>query len=711
LALSFFDELKRRNVFKVGAGYLLLGWAVLQIADIVVPILDLPDWTLKLLLFLGVLGFPFAMFFAWAYELTPDGIKKESEVSPAESITSSTGQKLNYAIITLLVVVLSYFIYESRYQLKERTDLINTTDDPVTTEQSELVVEGSSIAVMPFVNMSSDPEQEYFSDGISEEILNVLAKIPNLHVTSRSSAFAFKGNKINISEVAKKLGVNNILEGSVRKSGNKVRITAQLIEAGTDKHLWSETYDRELNDIFVIQDEISTAIVTALKSKLGLDPGVVAHKNTEVNLEAHNEYLKGRFFVEKRTQADLEAALAHFNKALEIEPDYTPAWVGKGWAELFLSEWQYGDVPIEISLEQARPSLERAIQLDPMLPEAYGILGLVEANSLNNDKAVANYKKAIELNPNYADAYSWLSINRKTNLEEAFALLAKAVQLSPMSILINNNYAYEFVSRGDYHQVNKIIDNMMSINPNNHLTYRVLAETNIVQGNYAKAMIAFNRALELAPDDRTVNRNAAQTLYKLGLAERAAKLLEKDSAVIGKIRSHLLRGNDELFISTSRELLPRNENDSTGELLRGFSELHAANYQVAARYFKKSKILQDNIGVIYTYLQVGELELAQDGLSKRKANLEAMLEAGFINNEETPLVLLKGGIAFLEGDINEAIEQLKLAVSEGQILDISIKKFPMYKAVRAHPDWPDLIDKSNRHAAEQREIFLRLEAE
>jgi len=311
LSDSLFKELKRRNVFKVGTAYLVVSWLLIQFVDIVVPHMALPEWIPGFVIIATMVGLPIALIFAWVFEMTPDGIKRESEITPEDSITAHSGRKLDFIIIGLLIVALGYFIFESRFETKP-------VDASATIDKKAQQPESTSIAVLSFVNMSSDPEQEYFSDGISEEILNVLSKLPRLQVTSRSSAFAFKGKEINISEVAKKLGVKYILEGSVRKSGNRVRITAQLIDADTDKHLWSESYDRELVDIFVIQDEISAAIVDALKSKLGLDAELVARDMTDVNLDAHNEYLLGRYYIEKRKQDDLDRALIHFNKAISF---------------------------------------------------------------------------------------------------------------------------------------------------------------------------------------------------------------------------------------------------------------------------------------------------------------------------------------------------------------------------------------------------------
>ncbi len=225
--MSFFAELKRRNVFRVAIAYIIVAWLLLQISDTLVPALHLPEWFNSGIALLLILGFPIAIIFAWAFEMTPDGVKREREVDRSNSITSKTGQKLNLAIILSLAIAVVYFA----------TDKFALRDDPATTEEVVATSVHPSIAVLPFVNMSDDASNEFFADGITEELLNLLAKIPQLDVTSRSSAFAFKGKDIDIPDVAEKLNVNHVLEGSVRKSGIKVRITAQLIDAETDKHM------------------------------------------------------------------------------------------------------------------------------------------------------------------------------------------------------------------------------------------------------------------------------------------------------------------------------------------------------------------------------------------------------------------------------------------------------------------------------------------
>ena len=255
--MSFFKELKRRNVFKVAAAYIIIGWLIMQAGEVMRPALHLPEWVNSLLAFFLILGFPLAMFFAWAFELTPDGLKKEKDVDHSKSIAPNTGRKLDFTIIGLLVLALGYFGYDKLVLSPAREiALIEATTkaatEQVSAEPRALTGTDKSIAVLPFVNMSSDPEQEYFSDGITEEILNHLAKNRELQVAARTSVFSFKGHDQDIRQIGEMLNVGTILEGSVRKDGEYIRITAQLIRASDGFNLWSESYDRKLENIFAI---------------------------------------------------------------------------------------------------------------------------------------------------------------------------------------------------------------------------------------------------------------------------------------------------------------------------------------------------------------------------------------------------------------------------------------------------------------------------
>ena len=305
--MSFGSELKRRNVYRVGIAYLVVAWLLLQVADLVLDNVPAPSWVMQVFLLAAAIGFPVALLFAWAFEMTPEGVKREADVDRAQSITQPTGRKLDFTIIGILAVAVILFALD-KFFWTDSTEKAGTSQP--------------SIAVLPFVNMSSDKEQEYFSDGLAEELLNLLAKIPELQVTSRSTSFFYKGKDIKIAEVGRELGVEHILEGSVRRSGDQIRITAQLIDVAEDVHIWSETWDRTMDDVFAIQDEIAQAVVAGLKLRLlGEIPAI-----DRTTPEAYAFYLQALHLLNQRNAVSTLKAEVLLLQALEIDRNYVPAW-------------------------------------------------------------------------------------------------------------------------------------------------------------------------------------------------------------------------------------------------------------------------------------------------------------------------------------------------------------------------------------------------
>lgn len=376
---SLLSELRRRNVFKVGAAYLVLGWVVMQVTGLVAPALHLPEWTLSLITWLGVIGFPFALLFAWAFELTPDGVKRSEEVDPTESVTRNTGSKLNRVTAALLVAAIGFVIYQQWSFTRSGASLSAPAG-----EAQSLSGLHDSIAVLPFVNMSSDPEQEYLSDGIAEELLNALARISSLKVAARTSSFAFKNEQSDIRKIGETLGVSTVLEGSLRKSDARLRITAQLIDVQTGYHLWSETYDRELDDIFAIQDEITGHIIKALKVHLNTGEAVAVTNTT--NNEAYDAYLKGRHQLHLRTRESIELAQNYFEQATALDPNFALAWADKALAAVLLSSYSNSDT--QLAHAQARTLLSRAQAIDSTLAEAFAVEGLMLSSELRYEQAV-----------------------------------------------------------------------------------------------------------------------------------------------------------------------------------------------------------------------------------------------------------------------------------------------------------------------------------
>jgi len=419
----FFAELKRRRVFRVMAVYGIVGFVVLQLVDLAVPALLLPEWTYRLVALFLLLGFPVAIVLAWAFELTPEGVQRATEAAPGELgaiIAQPASRHWLAGILALIgVVALVGGAWWVGRQSASVADAEPTTGPVV-----------ASIAVLPFVNMSDDASNEYFSDGISEELLNLLAKIPDLHVAARTSSFSFKGQDLEITEIADRLNVAHVLEGSVRKADNEVRITAQLIRAEDGFHVWSDTWDRTLQDIFAIQDEIAADVTEQLKVTL-LGAAPTAEKTDP---EAYALVLQARQLGRQRTAEAYERANALYDQALAIEPEYTAAWVGLGgnYSVQAGDGWR----PVDEANRLAREAANRALSIDPEYAEAYALLGSI-ADVYDNDLAAAarHLERALELDPTNTDILRDASFlaSSLSRLDQAIALLEYVAARDPVN--------------------------------------------------------------------------------------------------------------------------------------------------------------------------------------------------------------------------------------------------------------------------------------
>lgn len=398
--MSLYTELKRRNVFKVAIVYSAVAWLLLQVSDTLGPALHLPEWFVSAVAFLLILGFPVAVIFAWAFELTPEGLKAEAKADPAALVAGKSGNRLNHIVIAALVLALGYFVLDKVVLNSDRESAGTPAADQVAVQQaveSESENTDNSIAVLPFVNMSSDEEQEFFSDGLSEELLHLLARIPELDVAARTSSFSFKGKDLGIPEIASRLKVAHVLEGSVRKHGDQIRITAQLIQADNGFHLWSETYDRRLENVFQIQEDIATAVVEALKvTLLGEAP-----KTRRTDPAAYQLFLEGQYLKRQLLSDSLNRAVEAFRQAVEIDPAYVPAW-----AEL-ADTYIWGGYRDRLSREEltvlADQAIETAIGTDPDYAFAYYVRGISSMFSHNNfQQGIDDFQHAFELDPDNA---------------------------------------------------------------------------------------------------------------------------------------------------------------------------------------------------------------------------------------------------------------------------------------------------------------------
>ena len=465
--MSFFAELKRRNVFRVGIAYLIGSWILAQIAELLLDTFKAPEWTMQFIVVVLMIGFPIAAFFAWAFELTPDGLKRESEVDRSQSIRGETGQKLNRGITVILVIALAYFVWESRFEKNTApAEPIETSLSPAGKQTNQPVAAANkSVAVLPFVNMSSDPEQEYFSDGITEEIINALVKIPGLSVPARTSVFGFKGQQGDVRKIGEQLGVAHVLEGSIRSQGDQVRITAQLIKVDDGFHLWSETFDRRLDNIFVVQEEIATAIATVLTGELGLD--IVTVPNKTSNMTAYDSYLQGRALLHKRGQDNLDQAVVLFKHTTELDPQFAPAW-----AAMALT-YSVMDINTEV-VAKTISTAKHALSLDPGNVDALDALASVYRDSWQWAKAEPYFEQAMAIDPQSSELLEDYAefLGMVGRLDEYLAVAGKGYAIDPLLGPLADSYTWALMDHRQFDKAIEVIEQWnRSMNPEDVLAF------------------------------------------------------------------------------------------------------------------------------------------------------------------------------------------------------------------------------------------------
>ena len=456
--MALIAELKRRNVFRVGAAYAIVGWLLIEVASVILPTFEAPDWVMKVFASLVMLGLPLALILAWAFELTPEGIKREAEVDRTESITHVTGRKLDFAIIGLLAIAVVFLVVDN-YVLEAEPEQAEVT--------AEATTQVKSIAVLPFANMSGDPEQEFFSDGISEELLNVLAKVKGLRVTSRTSAFAFKGKDISIPKIAAELGVEHVLEGSVRMAGDRVRITTQLIEVSTDSHLWSESYDRELADIFAVQDEIAAKVGDALKvALLGADSNPI-RANPETSIEVYSDYLLARQKLANMSYVGAGEAELLLRDVIERDPQYAPAYSALAGTYVVMAGW--GALSHSEASARVGPLVEQALSLDRNLAEAWETLAYTRSVQGDLDGARMAGERALELDPQNpvvltSQILRWVWSHEP---ERGLVYADELLRVDPLSLKSLRVIASQYRRLGRRDDAVRMFERMRSIDPKN----------------------------------------------------------------------------------------------------------------------------------------------------------------------------------------------------------------------------------------------------
>jgi TolB-like protein/Tfp pilus assembly protein PilF len=549
--MSLLGELKRRNVFRVSILYLVAGWVLLQVADILFPALDIPEWGINLILGLLILGFPLVVIFSWVYELTPEGIKRERDIDRSESITHTTGHKINALIVILLLVAIGVVAVDRLVPESHDDDTASSTtqtapptrdegqassEEPGTVAEPAEIAAGmflntapeQSVAVLPFVNMSGDAENEYFSDGLSEELLNALAGLDGLFVAARTSSFHFKGHTGDVGDMARQLKVRNILEGSVRKAGTRVRITAQLIDATNGYHLWSETFDRQLDDVFAVQDEISREVAGALKVTLLSEEDALVEKPTE-NMDAYLAYLRGQQHLHAGGTDGYKRAVEAFEEAVTLDPEFAEAHAGIAMAWANQLEW--GNIDRDEAIGPIKTAADRAMGLDPDLPTALTAHATaILVSRLNNEvdpRVLKTLEQALAVDPDDVqslDAYA-NALQQAGRNEEALEPLERGLARDPLSADLQMSLARVLSSLERFEAARQRFLSAMELAPDHPQPPDGMAFIERGLGHYGEAIKWQVRVIDRDPADTFSRLVIASDYVELGDLQRAAAWL------------------------------------------------------------------------------------------------------------------------------------------------------------------------------------------
>lgn len=522
---GLFAELKRRNVYKVAVAYAIVGWLLIQIATSTFPALEIPQWAVKLVIVFVVLGFPVALILAWAFELTPEGIKRTEEVALNEPIRQRTGRKIIGIIVILMLIAAGFFAFQ--FLRPKSTGANRVAASAPSPAPAEPAIPEKSIAVLPFASLSEDKANAYFADGIQDELLTRLSKIADLKVISRTSTLKFKSAPENLPDIGRQLGVANIVEGSVQRSGDQVRVNVQLIKAATDSHLWADIYDRKLTDIFAVESEIAKSIAEKLQAKLTGAELTAIDTFPNPNQEAYELFLKGRYFLDKRTGENLRKAIEYFDASIAKDSSYPLAYVGLGDAWSLLPN--YGAAPSRESIPQAKAAIKKALELDEMLAEAHATYGRLLCYDFDFPRATAELDRAIALKPNYAMAHHWLSsgpLMGVGDFDRAIVSGKRAIELDPLSLINNADLGWVYFCARRYDEAIAQTRRTLEMDARFYIARYYLGNALQFKGELKEATAEYEKAAEL-DDDPVVLAFLSQAYARSGREKEARTILTR----------------------------------------------------------------------------------------------------------------------------------------------------------------------------------------
>jgi len=748
--MSFFAELKRRNVIRVGIAYVVVAWLIMQFADVVLNNIEAPHWVFQVIMLMLAIGFPLVLIFAWAFEMTPEGIKREKDVDRSQSVTSVTGQKLNNVIIGILVVALAYFAIDkfilapgraqpgsdqfSQQASDQSTDA--NQKSALTPVEAKPAISRQSIAVLPFDNRSRNVDDEYFTEGIHDDLLTNLARIASLKVISRTSVNQYKGTEKTIPQIAEELGVATIMEGAVQRSGNTVRINVQLIDANTDEHLWAEIFDRELTaeNLFAIQSEISQKIADALEATLSPEEAQRLNDFPTQSMEAYNAYLRGRQLLPQRNARDLGEAMESFEEAVKLDPEFALAWVGIAESAALLES--HGTLNPDTQLQIMQTAIGHALQIDPNLGEAYVSQGSLFDELGKTEQAEAAYKRAIELSPNYATAYHWYSIligNTNDRLQESLTLIRKAEQLDPLSAIIKQNIAGSYSRMGRYDEAESAYKHLLAANPDFSSGMGNMAWYfyGLDKGRLDEAIILTRDAHRIDPGKITSLIVEYSLWLSLGDYQRAQVVYQQMEALdaghrwlpAAKAWSNMLQGRyaaakeEGLFLwHNFTSLAPQRHAFRILARSGAYEQARKILLKIEPRYFDPEQwpdVLNEGTADAciagLTLLRAGDEQSGRDLLTYSANYWEQTAPLYIQHADSYPSFECH---AYL-GDIEKSLDALETSLEHQHVLRdwLGIAVNPELRIIQEHPRFVAMDEKARAELRRQREHLAQLEVE
>ena len=713
--MSFFNELKRRNVFKVGVAYLITAWLLVQVADMLLDNMDAPPWVLQAIFVVLLVGLFVTLLVAWAFELTPEGIKKEKDIDRSQSITPQTGRKLNAAIMIILVLALGYFAWDKFMVRPMQETAVVVSDSPADAVAEATLPTDKSIAVLPFDNRSNQEDDEFFTSGIHDDLLTQLAQISSLRVISRTSVVQFKDTSKSIREIAELLGVATILEGGVQRAGNQVRINMQLIDAATDAHLWAQTYDRELtaNNVFKIQSEVATAVTEAMRATLSPEEQQRINSVPPENMQALEEYFKGRAELDQRTKPAIESSRLRFEEARQLDPGFALAYAGEAQAIMLLADSgsSYGEIPVTETLELARPLLEKALELAPRDAQVLGVYGLLESNSYNSELALDYFGRSLALNPSSGEVLNWQRMSQygAGRIKDATETNLRMVEVDPMSMiaLYNGVLGMSRLVEHDELTVEMMLERLEGLDKAFGLSARARVEGG--RGNIPTAVAHHYRSMELDPG-RTSNRDdLSDMLARAGLVDEALLVAPENVDNVSQ-----WSGDWNTAIQLANEELEK-EPDSIDALYELFFILMWSGdadsaYPLAARIWERFEQNPSEMSFSPLFMSwvAAKTEHTEQAYLYREAGakyLQALIEAGLSGLNR---YFSEATLAAIDGRDNDAIIAISNYIDRGGRWQIFLKH-PVFDRLRNNPGFQAQVSRlADLVTTERGEILVML---